>query len=310
MPDDRFETAIADALRPYRDTIALLDDLQAERRYIYEFVLLVCARLDALANVGQGVRTRDNFVRFVTRYGVHRREFAQVSVPDLAAQLVGYLWVLPGTIPQPGRLQLLTENDAPLIDVIERSDLPITEEHITAFLSFILAALQATFRIRPGQSKRKQSMASAGDVLATARSYAASYKRGRYVRAVRAIEPLVRDASVARRLYRDYRSAAIHEHGFEVDEEGFFRRESMYWRTVYRHPSTELPPGLELQFPATCLRETLSSCLDSYQRDLFHRRKVPLSLFLDLFDLDDAEYLDDATIPEGRTVHYSSRRRS
>jgi hypothetical protein len=69
----------------FESTIELADALIKEKRHAQEILILLCARLDALASDAASgeVHNSEAFTRFVTCYGGHRKLFESVSVGDL-----------------------------------------------------------------------------------------------------------------------------------------------------------------------------------------------------------------------------------
>jgi hypothetical protein len=82
--DMQVENAVDKFFSRYKNTLDLLQELLVSRRNRQEFVLLSCARLDALANLAfaEG-NQKSRFSRFLARYsGLGEQTFA-ISVPDL-----------------------------------------------------------------------------------------------------------------------------------------------------------------------------------------------------------------------------------
>ena len=69
----------------YAPTLALALELIASKRHSQELVLLLCARLDAMASdaAREGTPSKQAFVKFLNAYSGQRRLFEGVSVPDL-----------------------------------------------------------------------------------------------------------------------------------------------------------------------------------------------------------------------------------
>jgi hypothetical protein len=138
-------------------------------------------------------------------------------------------------------------------------------------------------------------------------SEAATHRNGLYRPAVTAIRPLVREFALGVLLYKRYRSGIIHEYGVDVDEISFFKKDSVYWRTMYK---IYVPPlkFLQVEFPARLLSRVLVDSVEGYIVQLKKTQKLPWALFSDLCRFpNELHNLDEWSIPEGRAVGIAMR---
>ena len=79
--DERIRAAFDE----YRGTAALLDDFVRARRHAQELIILVCSRLDGLANLAmtQKKSQRDRFVSFLHAYSGRPAELGRVLLPNM-----------------------------------------------------------------------------------------------------------------------------------------------------------------------------------------------------------------------------------
>lgn len=259
------ERRIDEAFKRYRDTVTLVDELIGSKRNPQEIILLTCARLDSLANLAFAERSRkDAFVRFLAEHSEAVPTFEHISIADLHDFLSYQLWVLPGTVEKPGRLHMFDpRRDERYITFLWESNLAITQEVLAALIKFILRCLKRRYRVSPTQTIRRSSFDTCDSLGAYLDSEAATHRRGFYRSAVAAIRPLVSEFSLGVLLYKRYRSGIIHEYRVDIDETRFFKKDSVYWRTMYRRFA---PPFkvLQVEFPARLLSKVLTYSMESY----------------------------------------------
>ena len=153
----------------YASTRELAAEFIAKRRHPVEILILLCARLDALASdaAKDGTSSRKAFTGFVTAYGGQRDLLGSVSIADLYYELSFHRWLLDGTIPKPGRLRVFSNVDEPIVHLLEDADLPLTLQNFWKASRHSHARLQAavsgrswptfeqkTLRKTSGSSKR------------------------------------------------------------------------------------------------------------------------------------------------------------
>jgi hypothetical protein len=302
-----FEERIALALQPYTETLGVLLEWRDARAHAREFTILACARLDALANIAR-VRggSAEAFRKLLTTHG-GKPELSRVSVPDLVRSLETYALICPALIPAAGRVATTGSDDQAFVDFVDASGLAITDEAIGAYLEDAVKALANAFRIRPRQPKRKQSVLRESAI--TTVLHDANLPAEDPTSALQALGGLIEQARLSSLLYREVRSAAIHEHDWSVEPAPFFREPSFYLRTVAREPSLEMPDVFVLQFSAQWLLDVYINCVDGVRSEWIARQRVPLSLFLEWWDVfEESEYLDMDSVAEIRAIGLSRRR--
>ena len=135
---------IDDAFRQYQPTVELLNNLQTRKVNPQEFVILVCARLDSLSNLAfpEGTQ-KSKFIKFLMTFSQHGNAFRKVSVSDLYYFLTKRLLILPGSVPQPGRVHVYhPTEEKEFISFVWKSGVNITEEDIEKALVFLLKVLK------------------------------------------------------------------------------------------------------------------------------------------------------------------------
>jgi len=303
-----FSEIIKDAFRQYEPTVELLNNLQARKVNPQEFVILVCARLDSLSNLAfpEGSQ-KSKFIKFLTTFSQQGNAFRKVSVPDLYYFLMKRLLILPGTIPQPGRVHVYhPTEEKEFISFIWKSGVSITEEDIEKVLLFLLKVLKKMYRVAPNQSLRKPMSDSPKSVLKYLLEASNTYREGMYDEAVRAIVPVIQDFTLGALVYSEYRCASIHEYEVNMYETPFFKEKRPHWYSFYDEYCT---PSyfLKVHFPGPFLFDTLVKCINNYKKYLRKIRKLPADLFFQFCDvMTDLEYLDEETIATGKAAKIST----
>ncbi|OPY65709.1 MAG: hypothetical protein A4E57_03073 [Syntrophorhabdaceae bacterium PtaU1.Bin034] len=298
---DGIHQRIANAFVEYRSTVSLVEELIAKKTHVNEIILLVCARLDSLANAAcQETTQKASFFKFLTRYSNHRSLLVSVSVPDLYDYFARLLWLLSGMIQKPGRLHLFDPiEDASAVSFIWKSELPVTEEHIAPLLRFVLRILRMHYRAAPGQPRRKNDLQQLPELSKQLVEAAASYKTQKYLKAMEAIGPILKDHTIGNLLYTDYRCAVIHDYGFQIDPALFFKETVPYYAIFSNHYIES--NQFRLHFPAAFLLSLLKDCIDNYQKRLLHTLKLPSAIWFKICDaLEEPEYLNNDTLNEGK----------
>ncbi len=300
-PSNNINQRITDAFTEYQSTIGLIEELIRKKTHINELIILVCARLDSLANAAcQETTQKGNFFKFVTTYSNHRDLLTTVSLPDLHNYFARHLWLLSGMVGKAGRLHIIDAvEDAPIVPFVWKSGLPITEEDIGLLLRFVLRALRSSYRVMPGQSRKKKEFQKVPELHKQLLDAAALYKTQKYVKAMEAIVPILKDHLIGNLLYTDYRCAVIHDYGFEVDPTLFFKATTPYY-AIFSNDYVDYRQ-FRLHFPAAFLLSLLRDCVEKYQEKLLHTLKLPSTIWFKICDaLEEPEYLDEDTLTEGR----------
>ena len=143
-------------------TRELAAELIAKRKHPIEALILLCARLDALASdaAKDDMSSRKAFTAFVAAYGGHRDLFNSVSVGDLYYELTYHRWLLEGMIPSPGRLQhVFSRLDEPILHLLDEAGLPLTLKDSEALLDTLIRICKQEYRAVPGHRVTKPRVA-------------------------------------------------------------------------------------------------------------------------------------------------------
>ena len=130
-------------------TVSLLRGFLDHESNAQETILLVCARLDSLANLAfpQGTQ-KQRFLKSLLNHSRFRNLFGAVSAGDLYSYLRYHLWMLPGTVDKPGRLHAFNpDDDRELMNMLWGSELAITQQKIGCLLKFLLHNLSSQWRL-------------------------------------------------------------------------------------------------------------------------------------------------------------------
>ena len=143
-----------DALENYfsifDSTRSLATELIRKRKNPVEVLILLCARLDAIASdaASEAASSKKAFVHFLTAYGGNKDLFECVSVGDLYYELGYHRWLLEGTIPKAGRLHRFSEINDPIIRLFEGAGLPITLKDSAILLETLMRILKDEGQVR------------------------------------------------------------------------------------------------------------------------------------------------------------------
>lgn len=289
----------------YDSSQALAAELVKRRQYPIDVLILLCARLDALASDALGDNTphKQAFCRFVTNYGGHRELFEAVSVPDLYYEIGYHRWKLSGTIPAPGRLNRVSELDDPFFHLVEDSGLPITLKEIGRLLDTVTRILERAFRAKARQASSKSRISSAS-ALKNVIEDAAKKSRLRQIasRLPQALLPLMNKTSMSNILYERFRCEAIHGASVRIDANRFFSEFEVYWKRIY--PIYQGRTYELVEFPAAFLLECLKACIGAYRTHLLAKGNVPHAIYFRGFEdlLSTVHFLDSESMPEGGAV--------
>lgn len=293
----------------FKPSIELAERLITAKSSAQEIILLICARLDALACsiVSEDEHNRSAFIRLLVNYTGYRDLMQSVSVGDLYYELGYHRWLIEGLIPKPGRLHKFSKLDDPVIELLERSGIPLTAETAERFLSRAMRALTKNFRCTSGQPRAKNSAVDPSVVI---EAFEAEFRRSRdtelrsNVKA--AFQPLLARQTAAAILYERFRNNAVHGLRVEVDEKNFFAAQEPYWKPLY---SEDYPPFLQLMFPAAFLVRLLRSSLTTVRHRFAKSQKLPPDVHFHVFGFgfDYLQFLDDQLLPERRDLRLRIR---
>lgn len=289
----------------YDSSQALAAELIQRRQYPIDVLILLCARLDALASdaLGDDTTHKQAFCRFLTNYAGQRKLFEAVSVPDLYYEIGYHRWKLSGTIPAPGRLNRLTEIDDPFFHLVEDSGLPITLEQIGRLLDTLTRILESNFRAKARQTsstRRISSIAALKNVIEDAAKK--SKLRDIAGRLPQALVPLMNKTCMSNILYERFRCESIHGASVRIDADRFFSASEVYWKRIY--PVYQRRTYELVEFPAAFLLECLKACIQGYRAHLLAKGTVPHAIYFHGFEdlLSTVQFLDPESMPEGGAV--------
>jgi hypothetical protein len=193
--------------------------------------------------------------------------------------------------------------DERLLEFIRESRSPITEKDLGLEFAFVIRNLRKYFKVLPKQVRAKQSLTSVEEIVAAFKTVPALRPSWRKA-TIDALPRLLRDFSLGALLYRNYRCGVIHEYEVLIEEEGFFSKREIEWKSVlHTYVSAS---RLVVQFPATVLLRILESCIENYAQELQHKKKLPANIFFEVCDpLADSGALDVDSVAAGRPVRFS-----
>ena len=286
------EAALDEYFGIFDSTIQLAKDLIKKKQHPQEILILLCARLDALASdtASGEVPNSEAFIRFVTGYGGHRSFFQGVSVGDLYYELGFHRWLLEGSIPKAGRLQRFSRVDDPALHLLVKSGVALTVKDAGRLIDKIMAAIRAKYRAVPHQPTTKPPFAKTSDITNTiVNAFKGPRLKDIGENLAAALCPLLRSTSVASILYRRFRNESIHGAQVLLDERRFFAETMPYWTTI----STEdYGPYHLLEFPVHFLLNTLRQCARTFRTQIVKKGKLPPDVFFHVLTEDMFEYLE------------------
>jgi len=163
------ETQIANTLAIKRQTSVVVEKLAKSRTAAQEIIILLCARLDSLANMAFSRMTQEErFARFLFTYSGERQLFESVSIPDLYFFLRFQSEVLPGTIEKPGRIHVFTEDNLYFVRVLWNSGLAIDLRSARSLLRYLHQSLSTNFSVncKHGRLPRLATVSKVNDCRA------------------------------------------------------------------------------------------------------------------------------------------------
>ena len=301
------ESALNKYFSLFDDTRRLVFEFIARREHSAEILILLCARLDALASdaAKDGTPSRRAFTSFITAYGGQRDIFNSVSIADLYYELAFHRWLLEGMIPAPGRLHIFSRNQEPIVQLLEDAGLPITLSESKILFDTLLRLCKQEYRAVPGQRLTKPRIVSPSifqDLIV---------KRSRETRIKKiadnlpkALSPLLETKKIGNILYRRFRSDAIHGATVILDSKRFLSETEIYWKPLQ---SDYYGPFELIEFPATFLLSLLDNCITTYRANLTAKGKVPPSIHFYAFSDDvfrSLDLFDHDLLAEGGRVRF------
>jgi hypothetical protein len=234
-----------------------VSDLVVRREHPFDVLILLCARLDALASdaVAEGTSSKQAFTKFVTTYAGHRDLFEAVSVPDLYHELLYHRWLMEGTVEKAGRLHRFSKVDDPILHLLEDAGLPLTLKDCERLLDTLMRLLAKNFRARPRQSLSRPRTVHPSR-LAEIIEISARRTRLHLIASQlpKALASLFDSKRVSTVLYERFRCDSIHVAQIVLNQDRFFREAKPYWesrdsRYAGAYELIEFPAPLSSRMP-------------------------------------------------------------
>lgn len=290
----------------FQPTIGLAENLIRSKENPQEVVLLLCARLDALASclACEDQSNRQSFIRLLVNYSGHRDLMESVSAGDLYYELGYHRWLAEGLIPRPGRLHRFSRLNDPVLSLLDRSGIPLTVKAAELLFTRLMRVLTTSFRCCPGQPTRKSTV---GKPQLITTKVLAEFQRSKdkvlLQELGQALQPLLETKTLAGLLYEKFRNSAIHGAWVELDEENFFLASQPYWEPLY---SPYYPPFMFVKFPAPFLVELLLNCIKTLKQQMMATGKLPPDVHYHALgpDSNDLRFLDEGLLPKGANIRH------
>lgn len=304
------EQALNRYFATYDSTRILASELIRERKHPAEILILLCARLDALASdaATEEASSKRAFVDFVAAYGSNRKLLRSVSIGDLYYELAFHRWLLEGTIPEPGRLHRFSRVDDTVIQLLVDAGLPLTLEASELLLDVLMRVLKREFRAAPGQRLSKPRSAGASRLQEL---LADRVRRTRLKKIADnlpgALKPLLESKRIGTILYEKYRSEAILGAKVHIDPCRFFTDAEVYWTPLR---SEDYGRFELIEFPARFLLSVLENCTKTYQAAHLAKGKIPPDVHFHAFSDEmplHLDLLDESLLPKGGRVQFKTR---
>ena len=150
----------------FSSTRELVDELIRSKSHPQEILILLCSRIDALASgsTSEGESSGKSFTSFVTTHGGKPKLFESISVGDLYYELDYHLWLLPGMLEKAGRIRIFSRVNEPILKLLVDSEIALSLEEAQRFLKRIQRTLRQSFRVAPGQPRKKHPLATAAAI--------------------------------------------------------------------------------------------------------------------------------------------------
>jgi len=295
----------------YKTTVTLVDKLIQSKSHPQEILILICSRLDALANsIGSDNEGQQKkFVSFITNYGRSSNLFRRVSIGDLYYEIGYHRWILSGLIPQPGRFHIFSDVNREVAILLDESGVDLTQQAADRFLHKIQDCITANFRARWRQSQKKPVSASADEITSALVKGIHGLPNTALANLPKAIAPLLNIKTGGAILYQRFRSQVIHGGKVRLDEKKFFVEKRPYWKPLF---SEYYGSFLFLEFPALFLSQLLVDSIRTYEHHLTAKGKVPPDIHFDMFPDDTdvhLDWLDEKGLPRGQDIRLSIPRR-
>jgi len=305
LTDHEIDAYLGEFFGGFLPTLELAEDLVARKAHAQEVLVLLCSRLDALAcsATREDSPRKEAFTHFVRAYGCQRHVLECVSAGDLYYDLILHESMLPILIERAGRIRRYSADNDAVIELLVDSGIPLTRPDAQALLRRMIKALQARFRILPGQSRRKPVKGSREQVQqAVMKAFEGPRTSTFAPDLAKAMLSVLRANTLAEILYTSYRCQAIHSGLVSIREARFFAEHRPYWVS---DESEFFGRYFSVEFPARFLMNLLRDCITTYRQHLLTKRAIPANVFWNAFGedaWDHFELLDENTISEPRVL--------
>ncbi len=303
---DEFEQKLDESLSIYCDTIKLIDHLINEKRNSQEVILLVCSRLDSLANLAihKSATQKQSFTKFISHYSGDKKIFNSISVGDLYWYLLHYGDIADGGLIEiPGRIKRIGDESEDFLHFVEKSTIPITGKAVQQLSFRVSRLLEKNFRVKPKQRITKKYITSQNEVKKLIEK---EFKIPEPSQILNSIEPLLERFKIGSILYRRFRCGVIHGFKVPLNERDFFNKKSPFHGVF----ATIQGPVFNIEFPALYLRNLLEKSLHAYTQELKSNKKIPANLYFEIYTIDDIfnedlmDFLDENTLEEFEDVKW------
>jgi len=284
----------------FRPTLNLAESFIKSKSYAQELVLLICARLDALASctTPEDQSNRLAFIRLLLNYAGYCDLMESVSAGDLFYELGYHRWLVEGLIPKPGRLHRFSRINDPIIHLLDRSGIPLTADAAYRLFTRTMRALVAKFRCKARQRLNKSGVGKPKSIIAALE--VEFRKDADFLPNLEgAFQPLLDTRTVASIFYEKFRNNAVHGVKVEFDEATFFKARKPYFDPLY---SEYYGSFLFIKFPGPFLIELLENCMKTLQQKMLATGKLPPDIHTQAFGFglgDELQFLDFGILPKG-----------
>lgn len=309
--NQEFLKRIDEALSTYKNSISLIDRMLKEKENIQEIILLICARLDSLANLAikNDANQRRTFINFLSHYSGQRRFFNSVSVGDFYGFMKYYGEKADVVlISKPGRMLSFGEEDDDFLYFIYKSTIPITAKATSQLAYRISKILERNYRVKPNQRLDKKYTASSSELKKIIHK---EFKEPKPGSIINAIDHLLDKFKIGNLLYTRYRCDVIHGFKVVLHEEDFFSYDEPLWGEFERFDEL----SFHIEFPGYFLRNLLEKTLSTFINQIKRQMKISADLFFEIYTLDEVfeydlwDFLDSDTIKEPEDVRLQLKRR-
>lgn len=282
----------------YQEKANFLKALSRQRK-ADELILLACCYLDQLGSClfPQTGSSKRSFELTLLTHSGERDEFNLISVADLAADVLWMVETISMIVPKPGRLEMMSEDNKPLLKFIDQTGVSLTEKFVARLLKSLHDVLKYNFRVHIKQTKNKESYGEEGSVID---SIMKLREKGAEIKEEN-IRNLIREYKYTSILYREYRSKAVHEAaGIYVNPKKFWKMTRPYFVEVVSPWFTS--SALKLEFPAIFITECLQTCIECGKRAIIGKGLLPPRIWNAICDIEELDLMDVEGVEEAKPI--------